>query len=245
MLLRPDLLNYITGVVAGFSTRHGGVSAPPYDALNVGLHTDDDAEHVRENRRRLAAAFGMMPDQMVTAGQIHGTIVRAVSSPGHVPECDGLVTATPGLLLCISAADCAAVLLADPGARIVGACHAGWRGAAGGIVQQTVAAMANLGAEPERLHAYVSPCISAERFEVGPEVAVQFDDAVVLHPPEASKPHVDLKAAIVRQLRSTGVTEPQIAVSPHCTMMETDTFFSHRGENGTTGRMMGCIGLMG
>lgn len=242
MLLRPDLLNDLDGVVAGFSTRRGGVSPPPYDALNLGLHTEDNPEHVRENRRRLADALGMTPDQMVTAGQVHGATVRSVTEPGHVPGCDGLVTATPGLLLCISAADCAAVLLADPEARVIGACHAGWRGAAGRIVIRTVEAMAGLGAVPARIRAYVSPCISAERFEVGPEVAARFDDAVVLHPPGVAKPHVDLKAAIARQLRGTGVPEAQIAVSPRCTMSETDAFFSHRGENGTTGRMMGCIG---
>lgn len=244
MLLRPDPLNAIDGVVAGFSTRHGGVSAPPYDTLNVGLHTDDDPDAVDENRRRLAAALGFASAQMVTAGQIHGATVHAVDAPGHVPRCDGLVTATPGLLLCITAADCAAVLLADPEARVVGACHAGWRGAADGIVPRTVAALAELGADPARLRAYVSPCISAERFEVGPEVAARFDAAVVRHPPDRDKPHVDLKAAIARQLRDTGVPDAQIVISPRCTMSETDTFFSHRGEDGTTGRMMGCIGLV-
>lgn len=244
-VLQPDLLNDLDGVVAGFTTRHGGASDAPYASFNLGLHTDDDPDAVRENRQRLADAFGLTPDRLATAGQIHGTTVRTVDGPGHVPDCDGLVTTTPDMLLCISAADCAAVLLADPAARVVGACHAGWRGAAGGIVTATVERMARLGARPERLHVYVSPCISAARFEVGPEVAAQFDDAVVHHPPEKEKPHVDLKAAIVRQLHAAGVPEAQIDVSPHCTMSETNAFFSHRGEDGITGRMMGCIGLHG
>jgi hypothetical protein len=174
---------------------------------------------------------------------VHGTTVRTVDSPGHVPECDALVTTTPDLLLCISAADCAAVLLADAEARVIGACHAGWRGAAGGIVGTTIEQMVDAGARPLQLHAYVSPCISGDRFEVGPEVAAQFDDAVVLHPPNQAKPHVDLKDSIVRQLTAVGVPASHVEVSPHCTMGETDLFFSHRGENGTTGRMMGCIGL--
>jgi hypothetical protein len=244
-LLRPDALNQRDGVVAGFTTRHGGASTAPYDAFNLGLHTDDDPAAVRENRRRLAAAFGMTPDRLATAGQVHGTAVHLVDAPGHVPDCDGLVTTAPEVLLCISAADCAAVLLADSAASVVGACHAGWRGAAGGIVAATVEQMVAHGAEPDRLRGYVSPCISANRFEVGPEVAAQFADAVVDHPPDADKPHVDLKAAIVRQLHAAGVPAPQIDVSPHCTMTETDTFFSHRGEDGVTGRMMGCIGLRG
>jgi hypothetical protein len=242
-ILRPDGINQLAGITAGFSTRHGGASAAPYASFNLGLHTDDDPDAVRENRARLAAAFGTTPDRLATAGQIHGTTVRTVDASGHVPDCDGLVTATLGLVLCISAADCAAVLLADAEARVIGACHAGWRGAAGGVVGTTAAQMADLGARAERIRAYVSPCISAERFEVGPEVAAQFDEAVVLHPSQQAKPHVDLKAAIVRQLTEAGVSASHIDVSPHCTMTETDTFFSHRGENGTTGRMMGCIAL--
>jgi len=241
--LRPTLFEDRDRVVAGFTTRHGGVSAAPYASFNLGLHTEDDPAAVRENRRRLAGLFGLEPDRLATAGQVHGTTVSVVDAPGHVPDCDGLVAATPNVLLCISAADCAAVLLADLEAYVVGACHAGWRGAAGGIVATTIARMVSLGAQPARVYAYVSPCISAERFEVGPEVAARFDDAVTHHPPGTDKPHVDLKAAIVRQLTGAGVSAPHIEVSPHCTMTETDTFFSHRGEQGTTGRMMGCIGL--
>lgn len=244
-VLRPDRLNQLTGITAGFSTRHGGASAPPYASFNLGLHTEDDAEAVRANRTQLAAAFGTTPDRLATAGQVHGTTVCTADGPGHVPDCDGLVTTTPDLLLCISAADCAAVLLADAEARVIGACHAGWRGAAGGIVATTIEQMADLGAQLLRVHAYVSPCISGDCFEVGPEVAAQFDDAVVLHPPGQSKPHVDLKASIVRRLVAAGVPASHVEVSPHCTMSETDLFFSHRGENGTTGRMMGCIGLNG
>lgn len=242
-MLQPDQLNALDGIVAGFTTRHGGASAAPYTSFNLGLHTDDAPDAVRENRQRLAAAFGMTPDRLATAGQVHGTTVHTVDGPGHVPDCDGLVTTVPEVLLCISAADCAAVLLADPGTSVIGACHAGWRGAAGSIVTATVEQMAAHDAAPERLRAYVSPCISADRFEVGPEVAAQFEDAVVHHPPDNDKPHVDLKAAIVWQLHVAGVPEAQIDVSPHCTMSETDTFFSHRGEDGLTGRMMGCIGL--
>lgn len=244
-LLRPDRLNALSGIVAGFSTRRGGVSAPPYTSLNVGLHTDDDPAAVRTNRRRLAAALGFTPDHMATAGQVHGTTVRVVDAPGHVPNCDGLVTTASDVLLCITAADCAAVLLADAEAQIMAACHAGWRGTAGGIIPATMKQMTTLGAQPARMQAYVSPCISAARFEVGPEVAAQFDDAVVHHPPDQKKPHVDLKAAIARQLRAAGVPAPHIDVSPHCTMGESEIFFSHRGEDGITGRMMGCIGQRG
>lgn len=241
-LLQPEILNPITGLVAGYSTRRGGVSSPPYDSLNLGAHTGDDLEHVRENRRRLCAALGMTPEQMVTAGQIHGSNVRVVEVPGHVPSCDGLVTDTAGLLLCISTADCAAVLLADPEQHVIGACHAGWRGTTAHVAERTVEAMTKLGAQPGQICAYVSPCISVQQFEVGPEVAEQFDGEYVVHFPESDRPHVDLRAAIADQLQAAGVPSARTEVSLHCTMSEPELFYSHRASKGTTGRMMGCIG---
>lgn len=241
-LLTPDIFASWDGLVAGFTTRHGGVSDPPYDTLNLGLHTDDDPSRVRANRERFCAALDMTPDQMVTAEQVHGNHIVGVEAPGRVPQCDGFVTSTAGLLLCIHTADCAAVLLADPESQVVGACHAGWRGAAAQIPKRAVQALEEQGARPNRLRAYISPCISAERFEVGPEVAEQFGDPFVQHPPGAERPHVDLKASIADQLHQTGVPKAHIEVSPHCTMSDTDRFFSYRAEDGSTGRMIGFIG---
>ncbi len=242
LLVRPSIFDDVAHLAAGFTTRRGGVSDAPYASLNLGSHTGDTIDHVRENRRRLCEAIGMTLDQMVTAGQVHGGTVRIVRQAGHIPSCDGLVTATRGLLLCISAADCAAVLLADPEAGVVGACHAGWRGLVAGIVTQTINTMTQLDAQPKRVRAFVSPCISADAFEVGDAVADQFDAKYVVRPAGGGKPHVDLKATIVGQLRTAGVPPAQIEVSPHCTMNESDLFFSHRADEGTTGRMMGCIG---
>ncbi|RMF65337.1 MAG: peptidoglycan editing factor PgeF [Bacteroidetes bacterium] len=242
VLLRPALFDGVPGVAAAFTTRHGGVSAPPYASLNLGLSTDDDPAHVHENRRRVAAALGFAPEALALAGQVHGAAVRVVTAPGLYPGFDGLVTATPGLLLGITAADCAAVLLADADAGVVGACHAGWRGTVAGVVPATLDALRTLGARPERLRAYVGPCISARHFEVGPEVAARFDAAFVLRTP-GQKPHVDLKAAVEAQLRQGGIPPDHIEVSARCTFAETHTFFSHRAEHGRTGRMMGLIGL--
>lgn len=241
--LRPALLDDLPGIVAGFSTRHGGVSEGPHASLNLSLSMGDAEAQVWENRRRLFEAVGFSLDQVAYAGQVHGAEVVAVREAGLYRRCDGMVTGTPGLLLCISAADCAAVLLADAEAPVVGACHAGWRGAAAGIVARTVAAMQRLGAEPGRLRAYVSPCISAENFEVGPEVAAQFDPAFVRRWPGKAKPHVDLKAAVAAQLEEAGVGALRVEVSPHCTMAETDTFFSHRAEKIRSGRMLGFVGM--
>ena len=245
MLLRPAVFAGIPGLAAAFSTRHGGMSEPPYASFNLSLSTADDPARVRENRRRLAEALGFAPDALAVAGQVHGAKVRAVDTPGLYPGFDGLVTATPGVPLCITAADCAAVLLADAEAGVIGACHAGWRGTAARIVPETVAAMTKLGAAPERMRAYVGPCISAEHFEVGPEVAERFAPDFVRRLPGKAKPHVDLKAALAAQLAEAGLPSDAVEVSPHCTFAGTDDFFSHRAEGGVTGRMMGVIGLRG
>jgi YfiH family protein len=241
-LLRPALFDAWPDLVAGFSTRHGGGSGGPYASLNLGLSVGDDAAQVRENRRRLFEAVGFSTGQLALAGQVHGAKVREVVEAGVYRGYDAMVTRRPGLLLCISAADCAAVLLADAEARVVGACHAGWRGTVAGVVGRTVAAMTRLGAAPSRLRAYVGPCISAEHFEVGPEVARQFAPAFVRQLPGQEKPRVDLKAAIAAQLEEAGLAPERVEVSPHCTFAEADMFFSHRAGKGQAGRMMGFIG---
>jgi len=241
--IHPNIFDESTEIVAGFTTRHGGVSTAPYTSLNLGLSTKDPRENVQANRQRLVEAAGFSLDQLVIAGQVHGSKIKLATEAGLFPGYDGLVTQTPGLLLCISAADCAAVLLADAEARVIGACHSGWRGTVANISAKTVAAMEDLGANPARLRAYVSPCISMENFEVGPEVAAQFNDRFVHHLPGEPKPRVDLKAVIAAQLEQAGVAPNAIEVSPHCTMGETDIFFSYRAENGQTGRMMGFIGM--
>jgi len=243
-LLRPRLFSSFYHVIAGFSTRHGGVSTPPYDTLNLGIHVGDDGTCVEENRRRFCAALDTDPAWMATARQVHGGTVRTVEGPQHVPFCDGMVTDTPGILLAVTVADCAAILLVDPEAKVAGACHSGWRGTVAEIAVNTAEAMTELGAHAEHIHAYISPCISVEAFEVGPEVAAQFDDAFVEHRDEWEKPHVDLKACLRAQLEGADIPGDQIEVSPHCTMQETDDFFSYRASGGgPTGMMFGAIRL--
>ncbi|MGI9173897.1 MAG: peptidoglycan editing factor PgeF [Rhodothermales bacterium] len=241
--IRPAVFDGVPGLVAGFSTRQGGVSRPPFEALNLGLSTGDERADVLENRRRLAEHVGFRPDALAIAGQVHGAEVKRVDAPGLFPGYDGLVTRTKGLLLCISAADCAAVLLADAEAGVVGACHAGWRGTVARIVEKTIEGMETEGGRPERLRAYVSPCISRDHFEVGPEVAAQFDAAFVHQTSDEEKPHVDLKAALRDQLRQAGVPAHAIEVARPCTFAEPASFFSYRAQAGRTGRMMGFIGL--
>jgi YfiH family protein len=242
-VLRPAIFSDLPTVAAGVSTRAGGVSGPPYDTLNLGRHVGDDPSCVEENRRRFCAALDADPAWLATAGQVHGSTVRVIDAPRHEPFCDGLVTTTPELLLAIATADCAAVLLADPDNEVAGACHAGWRGAVAGIVPDTVAAMTSVGAVPAAIRAHVSPCISRDAFEVGPEVAARFDDAVVHRRDDWARPHVDLKAALRRQLADAGLVPDHVEVSPRCTYTDRDTFYSHRAADGTTGRMFGAVVL--
>ncbi|NND71177.1 MAG: peptidoglycan editing factor PgeF [Rhodothermales bacterium] len=227
-------------VIAGFSTRNGGVSEGHLSSLNLSYSVEDSRELVERNREIFFGHFGIALNELVTAGQVHGTQIVVVDSPGFVPKCDGLVSSVPDLFLCITAADCAAVLFADDVNGVIGACHAGWRGAAGGIVGSTIRKMESLGADTATIRAYVGPCISNDHFEVGEEVAQQFPDKYVDR--SGIKPHIDLKAYILACLKDEGLQADRIELSDSCTFRDSTRFFSHRAHAGKTGRMMGFIG---
>jgi YfiH family protein len=225
MILRPTALNALPDVVAGFTTR---AFAPP----------DEPIERVR---RRVGQAAGF--EAVASVKQVHGTDVATVREAGHVPAHDGLVTDRRGLLLTTVAADCALVLFADAAAGVVGACHSGWRGTAANIVDKTVEAMRALGAEPARLRAWVAPCISAEAFEVGEEVAAHFAGDAVVRRPEWPHPHVDLRSALRAQLAAAGLAAGHVEVDEACPALDAGRFYSYRAEGGTAGRMVGFVGL--
>src|SRR5258707_14963117 len=162
-MIRANTLADLSGVQHRFFTRQGGVSAGLYSSLNCGYGSDDAAENVRENRRRAAACFERAAADLLTVHQIHSTDVLMVgaerwTSPG-APRADALVTDRPGVVLGVLAADCAPVLLADPEARVIGAAHAGWKGALAGVGEATVSAMEKLGARPQRFQPPSGPCI--------------------------------------------------------------------------------------
>ncbi len=228
-------------VIAGFSTRGGGSSSGYLSTLNLSLSVGDDPEIVTANRKAFFGSFGLSLDELATAGQIHDTNVEIVNAAGFYPETDGLVTRVPGVALCLTAADCASVLIADCKNGVVGACHAGWKGAVGGIVPKTVQKMLSVGADPASMKTYIGPCISVANFEVGEEVASQFPSSFVDR--SFDKPHVDLSGTLRQQLLDAGVANSDIEVSDRCTYAEIETFFSHRAENGKTGRMMAFIAL--
>jgi hypothetical protein len=161
----------------GFFTRLGGVSEGLYASLNCGQKTDDKLANVRANRARAATALGLPPEQLVIAKQVHGAKIVTVTKPWSIdtaPEGDGMVSAASGIVLGILTADCAPVLLAAKKERIIGACHAGWKGAVGGVLEATVAAMQKLGAKPENIQAALGPCIGPQSYEVKEDFAEVF-----------------------------------------------------------------------
>jgi len=221
------------GVTHGFFGRQGGVSSGIYHSLNVGNGSQDAPANISQNRSRVAKALGTTEPNLLSLHQIHSTDVLIVDGPfsGARPEADGMVTKTPYLALSALAADCGPVLFCDPVARIIGACHAGWRGALAGITDETVKAMEAIGASRENIHAVLGPCISQDSYEVGHDYRDGFvaeneayDRFFRLGPND--KPHFDLKRFILARLRSAGLA--QIDVLPNCTYTQSEDYFSYR-----------------
>jgi YfiH family protein len=179
-MLGSSLLAAIPGIRHAFFTREGGVSGGVYAGLNGGLGSRDDPAHVRENRRRMAERLGVTPENFLSVHQIHSpdVIVATGPWPGPArPKADAMVTTNAGLALGITTADCAPILFADARARVIGAAHAGWKGALTGILESTIGAMEKLGAEPSRMVAAIGPLIRQESYEVGSEFVERFLEA--------------------------------------------------------------------
>lgn len=215
------------GATAAFSTRLGGVSEPPFDRLNLGLLTDDAENAVAENRRRLATALGFGREQVVFARQVHGTnlVDHRVESPEGVVEADGHVVSDPDLVPLVFVADCLPVALAGPGG--VAMVHAGWRGLAGGILAAGAEAV-------EATAAAIGPGIGPCCYEVGNEVLAAFAD---LGEGVARERMLDLPEAARRSLARAGIE--RIESAGLCTSCEEELFFSHRRDEGRTGRQAG------
>lgn len=219
----------------GFFTRRGGASGGIYGSLNCGLGSADDPDAVRENRARCARRLGVAPDRLVTGHQVHGTDVAHVTepwAPGQGPRVDAMVTDRPGIMLGILTADCVPVLFADAKAGVVGAAHAGWKGAKEGVIARTVAAMAGLGARRERIVAAVGPHIGRRSYEVGPEFPARFlaEDPAneeLFRPSGRSGHHLfDLGGYVDRCLARAGIGA--VHHGPWDTLAEPHRFFSYR-----------------
>ena len=244
MFYRPAIFDPFPWLVAAESDRHGGVSVAPYYSLNLGKNTDDDPAHVLENRRRFCAALGFRADQLAISKQVHGDGVLVVHASGTAEGYDALVTNRPGILLGVSVADCPPILIFDQKNRAVAAIHAGWRGTAAGIVTKTLAVMAaHFGTIGADCRAYVGTCIDECSFEVGEEVAAAFADEFKRFDVARGRFFVDLKKANAAQLLAFGVPATWIEISPYSTVLHNADYFSHRQEQGRTGRMLAVIGM--
>ncbi len=235
MTLPPFLTVPALGPRHGFFTREGGVSTGPFAALNGSLGGQDARENVMENRARAARALGADPAAMVGLTQVHGAAVVSVEAPwvaGAGPAADAMVTARPGIALAIITADCAPVLFADPVAGVIGAAHAGWRGALAGVLEATVAAMVERGAAPARIRAAIGPCIAQRSYEVGADLhaALLARDAANARFFAPGRDHAhwqfDLPGFCAARLAAAGVAEIALPVAD--TMTDAGRFFSHR-----------------
>ena len=240
----------LDGIAHGFLGRRGGVSTGIHAGLNVGLGSDDDAEFVAENRRRASEAV-LPGGKLVTLYQIHSSdVVLALTGFHDRPTGDALVTDRPGLALGILTADCAPVLFADRDAGVIGAAHAGWKGAIGGVTDATIAAMEKLGARRERIAAAIGPCIARASYEVDEGFARRFEaeDATnerFFAPGKPGHRQFDLEAYVAHRLAAGGLV--RIEMLGLDTYGDEARFFSfrratHRGEPGY-GRQISIIGL--
>jgi len=214
MTLDSSLLSAIPGLRHAFFTRDGGVSSGIYAGLNGGLGSNDDPQNVAENRRRMAERMGVTPHHFLSAHQIHSPDAVIASGPwagASRPRADAIVTRTEGIAIGVTAADCGPILLADPNARVIGAAHAGWKGALTGILESTIEAMEMLGAERGGMVAAIGPMIRQQSYEVGSEFVERFIDAEADHAvffmPSTREGHsmFDLAGFIRMRLENAGV----------------------------------------
>jgi polyphenol oxidase len=234
-MLQAASLSALAGVRHAFFTREGGVSDGVYASLNGGPGSDDAPAKVAENRARMAAALGVRPDCLLTAYQIHSPDVVTVERPWQQrerPRADAIVTRVPGLAIGVTTADCGPVLFADEAAGVIGAAHAGWRGAATGVLEATIAAMERCGADRARMVAALGPMIRQVNYEVGPEFVARFraDDAANerFFRPSVRPDHAlfDLAGYIAARLATAGVG--RVEDLGHCTYADATRFFSYR-----------------
>jgi YfiH family protein len=234
-MITLSALNESTGIRHGFFTREGGVSDGLFASLNVGFGSGDAPEKVAENRSRAMAALDLPADRLVTCFQVHSPDVVIVDQPWRredAPRADAMVTRRRGLALGILTADCVPILFADPAAAVVGAAHAGWRGALTGVIEATVQAMVRLGAMPQRIRAAIGPCIAQRSYEVGPEFPAPFlaaqpgNDDFFAPARRAGHFLFDLPGFVERRLGDCSVGS--IQRTPCDTVAEATRFFSYR-----------------
>ncbi|MEP6828258.1 MAG: peptidoglycan editing factor PgeF [Aestuariivirga sp.] len=250
MISAPDL--QLPGIAHGFFTREGGYSQGLFASLNCGLGSGDNVEKVKKNRAQVAATLGVANDHLVSGYQIHGTEVAVVTGPlVERPKADGLVSNTRGVALGVLTADCGPVLFADAEARVIGACHAGWKGALNGVYRSTVEAMERLGATRKNIVAVLGPTISQKAYEVGPEFPAPFIEASQEHQkyfiPSVRERHYmfDLPRFLSDKMKLIGLGK--VVDLGLCTYADEQRFFSYRrathAHEKDYGRLISAIAL--
>lgn len=226
------------------SRRGGGYSQHPYSSLNLGLNTNDSVDCVHKNRNLFFESINVKPNQIVGGLQVHGARVLETEAATYCSGYDAFVTHSKDLFLTIGVADCTPILIYDSKTQSVGAAHAGWRGTVRQIVVNMLSEMIqNYGTAPQDCFAFIGTCIDTESFEVGEEVASQFDARCIHYLPGEQRPRIDLKLANLLQLESMGVPSENIEISAFSTVLNNDLYFSYRKEQGQTGRMLAVVGV--
>jgi len=244
------------GVVAAVSTRKGGVSKPPYESANMGLHVGDDPAAVLENRRRFCSALGINPNDLVCAEQVHGNRISVVteaergtgatSAEEALPAADGLLTDVPGLPLALFTADCVPVFLYEPTKKVVGVAHAGWRGTVSRIAETLVAALEEqFGGDVSSCRAALGPSAGPCCYDVGEDVVTAFRESDhpverIFVPGDGGKLHLNLWEANTLQLERAGVPRRNVSWAKRCSVCS-DACFSCRRDGTVTGRNMSVI----
>lgn len=240
----PFIFKQFGNVKAAQSKRKGGFSQQPFDSLNLGLSTKDDSEAIFKNRKLFFEALGTTEDQVAHSHQVHGNKILVADHAKHTDGYDAIITNKPGLFVCVTVADCTPILIYDHKQKAVAAIHSGWKGTVLKIVTNTLNEMQKqYGTFGVDCYAYIGTCISYESFEVGEEVASQFDKQFVRFDEVKQKYFVDLKSDNEQQLKAFGIPSSQIEITKTCTVINNDEYFSYRKEKGLTGRMLAAIGI--
>ncbi|WP_299077268.1 peptidoglycan editing factor PgeF [uncultured Ruegeria sp.] len=248
-ILTSDILSPVRH---GFFSRRGGASSGIFSGLNCGHGSSDQTEAVALNRRRVADAMEVTPDALIGVHQVHSPTALTVEGPqnGEKPRADAIVTATPGLALTILTADCQPVLFADREAQVIGAAHAGWRGALDGVLETTLDAMEALGAKRENTCAVIGPTISQRAYEVGPDFMDEFiaespDNTRFFANGQEDRLQFDLPAFGLHRLRQAGIGQAEW--TRHCTYSDPERFYSYRrsthAKEADYGRLISVIKL--
>lgn len=239
---RPEIFSDHPEICCAVSTRKSGISPEPY-GMNLSFHIGDGRSNVLKNRELFFGSLNIRLDRLAILHQVHGNTVRFARTAGEFDSCDGLITDASGIYLVVTLADCLPIFMFDPVSRSIAAVHAGWRGSKLRIVSAAIELWTEeLGIQAKNLIAYIGPGASVCCYEVGEDLAGEFNDRF-LKKSSGRKPHLDLKGLNRELLLEAGVIPKNIEISGSCTICQPELFHSYRRDGRQSGRMMGVLGL--